>query len=312
MYKIVVTRRIPGIEQAAEHLPPDWDLWINPSEYPLTREELISHAKDGDGMLVCNDRIDDELMAALPRLKALSNYGVGVDNIDLEAAKKRGIIVTNLPDEVTYSTAELAFALMLACMRRLNEADQLVRSANPFSWTPTIVIGRNLRGKTLGIIGFGRIGQKVAEMAKAFEMKIIYYSRSRKPEVEQRLSAEYRSLQDLLQAADVVSLHVPGGEQTRHLIGAGQLKLMKREAILINVARGTVVDETALAGALINKQIAATGLDVYEQEPFVTEQLLKLPNAVLTPHIGCSTWETRFAMTAKAIQNVYDVLASRY
>jgi len=171
-------------------------------------------------------------------------------------------------------------------------------------------IGRNLRGKSLGIIGFGRIGQTVAEMAQAFEMPVIYYSRSRKPEAERRLAAEYRPLADLLKAADVVSLHVPGGEATRHLLGSEQLRLMKPEAILINVSRGTVVDEAALAEALSCRQIAAAGLDVYEHEPFVTEKLAKLPNVVLTPHIGCSTWETRFAMTAKAVAHIYEVLAN--
>lgn len=284
-------------------------MWVNPSEFELTRTELVEQASDADGMLVCGDRIDDSLMAAMPRMKVLSNYGVGLDNIDLEAAQRRGIIVRNLPDAVTYSTAELAVALMLACTRRITEADRLVRGSNPFARTPTIVIGRNLRGKTLGIVGFGRIGQKVAEMAKAFEMKIIYYSRSRKPEAERHLAAEYRSLEDLLKTADVVSLHVPGGDSTRHLLGPEQLMLMKREAILINVSRGTVVDEAALAEALCSGRVAAAGLDVYEYELFVNERLAALPNVVLTPHIGCSTWDTRYAMTTKAVENIYEVLA---
>ncbi|MFY9297945.1 MAG: D-glycerate dehydrogenase [Limnochordia bacterium] len=309
MYRIVVTRKIPGIEEASQALPPHWKVWVNPSEFELTRTELVEQASDADGMLVCGDRIDDSLMAAMPRMKVLSNYGVGLDNIDLEAAQRRGIIVRNLPDAVTYSTAELAVALMLACTRRITEADRLVRGSNPFARTPTIVIGRNLRGKTLGIVGFGRIGQKVAEMAKAFEMKIIYYSRSRKPEAERHLAAEYRSLEDLLKTADVVSLHVPGGDSTRHLLGPEQLMLMKREAILINVSRGTVVDEAALAEALCSGRVAAAGLDVYEYELFVNERLAALPNVVLTPHIGCSTWDTRYAMTTKAVENIYEVLA---
>ncbi|MGB3970692.1 MAG: D-glycerate dehydrogenase, partial [Limnochordia bacterium] len=308
-YRIVVTRKIPGIEEASQALPPHWKVWVNPSEFELTRTELVEQASDADGMLVCGDRIDDSLMAAMPRMKVLSNYGVGLDNIDLEAAQRRGIIVRNLPDAVTYSTAELAVALMLACTRRITEADRLVRGSNPFARTPTIVIGRNLRGKTLGIVGFGRIGQKVAEMAKAFEMKTIYYSRSRKPEAERHLAAEYRSLEDLLKTADVVSLHVPGGDSTRHLLGPEQLMLMKREAILINVSRGTVVDEAALAEALCSGRVAAAGLDVYEYEPFVNERLAALPNVVLTPHIGCSTWDTRYAMTTKAVENIYEVLA---
>lgn len=307
-YKIVVTRNIPGVDEAAKILPPQWQLWVNPSEQPLTRAELIENARDAAGILVCDDRIGDAEMAELPNLKVLSNYGVGLDNLDLEAAKKRGIAVRNLPDEVTYSTAELAIALILACMRRLGEADRLVRSTNPFRWKPTIVIGRNLRGKTLGIIGFGRIGQKTAEIAKAFEMKIIYYNRSRKLEAEQRLDAEYYPLDQLLKTADVVSIHIPGGPETRHLIGAEQLRMMKPEAVLVNTGRGTVIDEAALTEALKNQQIAAAGLDVYENEPRVTEELIKLPNVILTPHVGTTTWETRYAMTAQAMQNIYDEL----
>lgn len=309
MYKIVVTRKIPGIEQAEQILPRSWQLWVNPSEQPLTRSELIEQARDADAILVCDDRIGAGEMAELPNLKVLCNYGVGLDNLDLQAAAERGIAVRNLPDEVTYSTAELAVALMLACMRRLGEADRLVRSTNPFDWKPTIVIGRNLRRKTLGIIGFGRIGQKTAEIAKAFEMQVIYYNRTRKLEAEQRLGAEYCSLEELLQRADIVSLHVPGGPETRHLIGAEQIELMKPEAVLINVARGTVVDEQALTAALKSRRIAAAGLDVFEREPLVTEELTKLPNVILTPHIGVTTWETRWAMTAKALEKIHHELA---
>jgi len=310
MEKIVVTRKIPGIalEWTNRQLPGDWEIWINPSEFPLTHSQLIAHAHDATALLVCGDVITDEIMALLPRLRVLSNYGVGLDNIDLEAAKRRGIIVMNTPDEVTYSTAELAITLMLACMRRIGEADQLVRSHNPIPWTPTIVIGRNLRNKTLGIVGFGRIGQKVAQMAQAFDLNVIYYSRTRKPEAEQRLNAHYCELHQLLATADIVSLHVPGGLATHHLIGAEQLRLMKSDAVLINVARGTVVDEQALVRALATGQIAAAGLDVYEKEPYITEELAKLPNVVLTPHIGTTTWETRLAMTERAFQNICEVL----
>lgn len=308
MEQIVVTRKIPGIEQVIEQLPSNWKVWVNPSEHPLSREELLKHGATATAILVAGDLIDDQAMIQMPNVKVLSNYGVGVDNIDLEAAKKRNIIVRNLPDEVTYSTAELTMALMLACARRIIEADHLVRTENPFPWTPTIVIGNNLQGKTLGIVGFGRIGQLVAKMAKAFDMRVIYYNRSRKPEAEQLYDAEYRELPALLMEADVVSLHVPGGQETRHLIGKEELQLMKPSALIINVARGTVIDEISLAAALKTGQIAGAGLDVYEKEPAVTLELTKLPNVVLTPHIGTTTWETRQAMTEKAMQNISEVL----
>lgn len=308
MEKIVVTRKIPGIEAAVGKLPQEWKVWINPIETPLSREELLTQAKDATAILVAGDVIDEDTLIQLPQVKVLSNYGVGLDNIDLVAAKEHNVQVRNLPDEVTYSTAELTFALMLACARRICEADQLVRDNNPFSWTPTIVIGNNLQGKTLGIVGFGRIGQKVAKIAQAFEMQVIYYNRSRKLEVEADLGVEYRSLDELLQQADVVSLHVPGGTKTHHLIGTRELQLMKQDAILVNVARGSVVDEQALAQALKNNEIGSAGLDVYEHEPKVNPDLLKLANVVLAPHIGTTTWETRQAMTNQAVANIVAVL----
>lgn len=308
MEKIIVTLNIPGIKELVNDLPGSCQVWVNPSEQALSRAELIERGATATAMLVVGDSIDRELLKAMPRLKVLSNYGVGLDNIDLETAKELNITVRNLPDEVTYSTAELTIALMLACARRIPEADRLVRRENPFSWSPTIVIGNNLQGKKLGIVGFGRIGQLVAKMAQAFEMPIIYYNRSRKPEAEQLYGAEYRFLPDLLKEADVVSLHLPGGQETRHLIGKRELKLMKPSAFLINVARGTVVDEAALAAALASKQIAGAGLDVYELEPTVNSGLITLDNVVLTPHIGTTTWETRFAMTKKALENILQEL----
>lgn len=308
MERIIVTRNIPGVKEAAKQLPQDWEVWVNPSESSLSRDELLERSANATALLVVGDQIDREALSLMPHVKVLSNYGVGLDNIDLAAAEEKGVIVKNLPNEVSYSTAELAIALMLACVRRIPEADRLVRRENPFSWTPTIVIGNNLQGKTLGIIGFGRIGQLVAKMAQAFDMPIIYYNRSRKPEAEKLYNAQYRDLPDLLKEADVVSLHVPGGSETQNLIGEPELQLMKSSAMLINVARGTVVDEAALAAALKEKRIAAAGLDVYQNEPAVNPELIALDNVVLTPHIGTTTWETRTAMTKKAIDNIYKVL----
>ncbi len=306
--KIAVTKRVPGLDEALKELPTDADVWVHSSETALERDELAEAVHDAHGVLVVGDRFDAELMDASPHLKVLSNYGVGVDNIDLDAAAARGIAVTNLPHEVTYSTAELAMALLLACVRRIPEADQFVRTHNPFSWTPTIIMGDNLQGKTIGIVGFGRIGQRVAKMAKAFDMRIVYYSRTRKRDVEETTGVGYLDLPDLLRRADVVSLHIPGGEDTKHLIGAPELAMMAPNAILVNLARGTVVDEEALADALEAGSIRAAGLDVFENEPAVNTKLTTLPNVVLTPHIGTTTWQAREAMTKGALANIVSTL----
>lgn len=306
--KIVVTKRVPGLDEALQKLPDDADVWVHSSQDTLDRDELAEAIQDAQGVLVVGDRFDAELMDAAPHLKVLSNYGVGVDNIDVDAAATRGIVVKNLPHEVTYSTAELAIALLLACARRIPEADRFVRSHNPFSWTPTIIMGDNLQGKTLGIVGFGRIGQKVAKMARAFDMKIVYYSRTRKRDVEESMGVGYLDLPDLLRRADAVSLHTPGGDDTRHLIGTAELAMMPPHAILVNLARGSVVDEEALADALEAGSIRAAGLDVYEHEPAVNTKLTTLPNVVLTPHIGTTTWQARQAMTEGALAHLASVL----
>ena len=309
MERVVVTRDVPGLGEALAGLPAEWQVWVNREPRPLTREELREHLEDATGVLVVGDSIDAELLASARALRVISNYGVGVDNIDLDAAAARGIAVTNLPEEVTYSTAELTMALMLACVRRVCEADRFVRRNNPFSKAFNTFMGTNLQGKTLGLIGFGRIAQRVARLAQAFEMKVIYYSRTRRLAEEQALGVEYRELYNLLREADVVSVHVPATPQTRHLIDRAALAQMKKSAVLINTARGSVVDEKALAEALERGQIRGAGLDVFEEEPKIHETLVRLENVVLTPHIGTTTLEARLAMTRRAVENLRAFLA---
>lgn len=304
MERVVVTKVVPGLDEALAGLPPDWRVEVHREPRPLTREELARFIEDATGVLVIGDRIDEEVLAPARALRVISNYGVGVDNIDLGAAAARGIAVTNLPEEVTYSTAELTMALMLACVRRVCEADRYVRRNNPFSKAFNTFLGTNLQGKTLGLIGFGRIAQRVARLAQAFEMKVIYFSRTRRIPEEQALGVEYRDFPELLREADVVSVHVPATAQTRHLIDRAALAQMKKSAVLINTARGSVVDEHALAEALERGEIGGAGLDVFEEEPKVHDTLVRLENVVLTPHIGTTAIEARLAMTRRAVENL--------
>jgi glyoxylate reductase len=290
-------------------LPEGWQLWSNPGEDPLTREALFAVVERCTGLLTVGDEVDAKLLAKAPHLRVVCQYGVGVDNIDLDAARERGIVVANLPDEVTYSTAELAMTLLLCCARRVTEADRWIRQHNPFPWKPTLFIGSGLREKTLGLIGFGRIGQLVAGMAKAFQMRVIYTARRRKVEPETRLDASFVSLRDLLRVADAVSLHVPGGPETHHLIGRSELQLMRTKAILVNTSRGSVIEEEALLEALASGRLGAAGLDVFENEPLVTPELLHLENVILTPHLGTSALETRQQMTIRAIATIVAALA---
>lgn len=304
MEHVLVTKVVPGLDEALAQLPVGWRVEVNREERPFAREELLLALEKATGVLLVGDRLDAEAIAAAGSLRAISNYGVGVDNIDLEAAASRGIAVTNLPDEVTYSTAELTMALMLACVRRVCEADRYVRRNNPYPWSPSFFMGSNLKGKSLGLVGFGRIAQQVARLAQAFEMRVLYFSRTRRTAEEQALGVEYRQLGDLLKEADILSLHVPATEATRRLIDREALAQMKKGAILINTARGSVVDERALAGALERGELGGAGLDVFEDEPKIHEALLRLENVVLTPHVGTSARETRLAMTYRAVANL--------
>ncbi|HHW03849.1 MAG TPA: D-glycerate dehydrogenase [Thermoanaerobacterales bacterium] len=308
--KVLVTRNIPkeGLQELFEKCEVDY----HDSNEVIPKEELYERVKDIDGLLAVFTKVNEEFLSHAPKLKVISNYGVGFDNIDIKAASRRGIIVTNTPDVVTEATAELAFGLMLAVMRRIAEADRILRFDRPYRWGPMAMLGTELLGKTLGIIGFGRIGKAVARRARASGMKIIYFQRNPR-EASQDLedSCYYRPLDDLLAESDVVSIHVPLTEDTRHLIGEKELAKMKRGSYLINTSRGPVVDEEALVKALESGHLKGAGLDVFEKEPKIHPRLKELENTVLTPHIGTSTYETRVEMARMAARNLIDALEGR-
>ena len=256
------------------------------------------------------DRIDVPLLETTPRLRVVANVAVGVDNVDLAACRARGVVVTNTPDVLTEATADLAFGLLLAAARRIAEGDRLVRAGGFTGWTPTFMLGTRVHGATLGIVGLGRIGQAVARRARGFSMNVLYTQRSR-VDAELAADATYLDLDELVTRADFVSLHCPLTPATTHLFDAGRLARMKPGSILVNTARGPIVDEAALAWALEHGPLAAAGLDVFEREPVVHASLLTRPNAVLAPHLGSADRPTREAMASRAIANVLEVLAGR-
>jgi glyoxylate reductase len=292
-----VTRSLPG--QAPERLRAchETDVWSGAD--PPTREQLIERARDAEGLLcLLTDRIDREVLAALPRLRAISNYAVGCDNIDVEAASERGIPVGNTPDVLTDATADLTFGLMLAAARRVAEGDRIVRAGEWPAWSPDFVVGTDVHGATLGIVGMGRIGNAVAARARGFEMTVLHTGRS-----------GGMPLEELLAGADFVSLHVPLTPETRGMIGAETLRLMKPSAILINTSRGAIVDTDALVAALEAGEIAGCGLDVTDPEPLPPEHpLARAPGAVITPHIGSASRQAREAMADLAVDNLLAAL----
>ena len=308
--KIVVTRRIP--EPAVDLLRKAGDVWVSPDDRPLETQELHDAVKGADiAVTLLHDKVDDAFLdAAGDQLRAVCNVAVGFDNIDVPAATKRGVLVTNTPAVLTEATADLAMTLILAVTRRIGEGERLIRAREPWSWHMFMLLGTGLQGKTLGVVGMGAIGQSLARRAKAFGMEIVYSDARQAPaEVEQELGARRVELDELLRTADVVSIHAPLMDETRHLINAETLGLMKDSAYLVNSARGPIVDEAALVDALKAGQIAGAGLDVYENEPETHPGLVDLDNVVLLPHLGSATIETRTAMGVLAAENA--VLALR-
>jgi len=304
-----VTNRLP--QPAVDELRAVGEVRMDEREEPIPRADLRALVAGADAILtLLHDRVDEELLdAAGLRLRCVANVAVGYDNVDVEAAARRGIVVTNTPGVLDDATADLTMALVLAATRRVVEGDRLVRSGRPWTWGMSFMLGSGLRGKLLGIVGLGGIGRRVAERARAFGMEIAYHSRRPAPaEVVAELGAERMPLERLLAEADVVSLHCPLTPETHHLIGAEELAAMKPTAVLVNAARGPIVDERALAEALAAGGIAAAGLDVYEHEPRVEPALLKLDNVVLSPHLGSATVETRTAMAELAARNAISVL----
>ena len=304
--RLLVTRRLP--DAVERHLSALFDVTLNPDDRPLSRNALCEAMKSHNALCpTITDRIDADLLSSpgLP-VRIIANFGAGLDHIDLAAASHAGIVVTNTPDALTDATADLALLLMMMAARRAGEGERELRAGHWAGWRPTHMLGQGLGGKLLGLVGFGRIAQATAARAAACGMRIAYFSRSAAPaDVAARLSAtRTASLEGLAQAADVLSLHVPGGSDTRHLVDARLLARMKPTALLINTARGSVVDEAALADALSTGRIAAAGLDVYEREPAVHPGLLNLDNVVLLPHLGSATIETRTAMGLQVAANL--------
>jgi len=308
--KIVVTRRIP--EPAVELLQEAGDVWVSPDDRPLEVAELHDAIKGADVVVtLLHDKVDDAFFdAAGDGLQAVCNVAVGFDNIDVPAATKRGVVVTNTPAVLTEATADLAMTLILAVTRRAGEGERLIRAREPWSWHMFMLLGMGLQDKTLGVVGMGAIGQSLARRAKAFGMSIVYSDARQAPaEVEEELGARRVELEELLREADVVSIHAPLMDETRHLINSETLGLMKETAYLVNSARGPIIDEAALVDALKAGKIAGAGLDVYENEPETHPGLVDLDNVVLLPHLGSATIETRTAMGVLAAENA--VLALR-
>lgn len=309
MAKVYVTRQLPagGLDiLAAEH-----QVDINPHDRPLTRQELLAVAREYDAVIcLLSDSIDSEIIqAAKGKVRIFANYAVGYDNIDIAAAAQAGIFITNTPGVLTEATADIAWALLLAAARHIVAADQFTRSGKFKGWHPTAFLGRDFYGATLGIVGAGRIGQATARRAKGFNMEILYYNRSRREEFEAECGARRTDLRTLLAASDFVSVHLPLTPETRGLLDSSHLELMKPTAVLVNTARGPVLDEACLARMLGSGRLAAAGLDVYAEEPKIHPALLELGNVVLLPHIGSASWQTRLKMANMAAANVRAVLA---
>ncbi|PJK16650.1 D-glycerate dehydrogenase [Chryseomicrobium excrementi] len=309
---VFATRKLP--EEVVEKLEQyvRYKEWHS-AEQPMTKEQLLEAVKDAEGIIsVLSDPLDAEVLAAAPNLKVISQLAVGFNNIDVEEATKRGIRVTNTPDVLTNATADLTFALLLAAARKLSAASQEVREGNWQSWSLLQLAGKELSGATIGILGFGRIGQAVARRAKGFDMDVIYWNRSKKPEAEQTIGATYHELEDVLKQADFLVIMLPFAPELKYLIGKEELALMKSDAILVNTARGGLVDEQALYEALKNGRLGAAGLDVFEQEPVPTDHpLLTLPNVEVAPHIGSSTIATRMEMADLTVRNLLAVLQNK-
>jgi glyoxylate reductase len=276
---------------------------------PPAREALLAHVAGKSAILsMLTERIDAELMDAAPGLRIVANLAVGYDNVDVPAATERGIVVTNTPDVLTEATADLAWTLLMAAARRLLEGDRVVRSGEWGGWSPTQLLGRTVWGRTIGIVGMGKIGTAVARRARGFGMEVLYHNRSARPDAESELGARLVDLATLWSEADFVTLHAPLTDQTRHIVDAGALAQMRDHTVLVNTARGPLVDEVALVTALRERRIAAAGLDVFEREPAIEPDLVALDNVVLAPHIGSATIEARSAMVRCCSENILAVL----
>lgn len=308
--KVFVTRQIPeaGINLLKEK---GYEVAVSDKDGVLTKEELVEKVKGVDAILcLLTDQIDEDILtAAGPQLKVVANYAVGFNNLDIEAGKKHKVVMTNTSGVLTETVAEFTLALIMAVTKRVVEADRFTRAGKFVGWAPMLFLGSDLAGKTLGIVGSGRIGSLVAQKAKGgLGMEVVYYDVQKNEEIEKTLGAQFLTLEELLKKADVVSVHVPLVEETKHLLNAEKLALMKETAYLVNTSRGPVVEETALVETLKNKKIKGAALDVFEDEPALKPGLAELENVILTPHIASATEETRSKMSTIAAQNIIAVL----
>ena len=307
--RLFVTRQLPG--DALKRLEEYYEVVLWPEYQAPPYEKLLEEAKKSDALVtLLTDRVDCNLIESSPRLRIIAQYAVGYDNIDIDCATRHGVYVTNTPGVLTDATADLTWALILAAARRIVEADRFVRSGEWYKtrtgWHPMMMLGVEVHGKTLGIIGMGRIGRAVAKRARGFDMRVIYYDVVRLPEeVERELGVEYVPLEKLLAEADIVTIHTPLTPETRGLMNRERIRMMKKGAILVNTARGKIVDLDALVEALKDGHLAAAGLDVFPEEPLPPDHpITKLDNVVLTPHIGSATWETRTRMADLVAENL--------
>ncbi len=309
--KVYITRKIP--QKAIEYLKENnISFSLYKKDRPIPRKELLKNIKNVDAVLsLLTDKIDAKVIDAMNKCKVIANFAVGYDNIDVKYAKTKNIIVTNTPEVLTDSTADLTMALVLTCARRLPEAEEFLRAGKYTHWKPDLLLGVELKDKVFGVIGAGRIGKAVAIRAKSFGCKIIYFSHSRNSFLERKTNAQKVSLNFLLKSSNFVSIHLPSTKKTFHLIDKERLSLMKRSSILINTARGEIIDEKELIKTLKAKRILAAGLDVFENELNINPELLKLENVVLLPHIGSATQKARTNMAMIAVKNIVAVLSGK-
>ena len=309
--KIFITAKIPN--NAIEILSKHFDLLYNEADKILSKEEIITGVKNSD-ILLCllRDVIDKDVILANPNLKGICNYAVGYNNIDVDFATEKGIPVTNTPDVLTETTADLAWSILMAVSRRIKEADDFIRNEKFTGWQATLLLGSDIYGKTLGIIGAGRIGSATAKRSLGFDMNVLYTSNNNNTFIDEKLGGEKMPLDELLQKSDFVSIHLPLTEKTGHLITKNELKKMKKTAFLINTARGKIVKEDDLVWTLENGVIAGAALDVFEFEPKVTQKLLKMKNVVLTPHIGSASKETREKMAEMTANGAISIINEEF
>jgi glyoxylate reductase len=311
-WPVLVTRRLP--QPAMDRIAERCDVTLWDGEFAIPRDRLLADVAGKVGAVtLLTDRVDDEFLdAAGDQLVIVANYAVGFDNIDVPVCTARGVMASNTPEVLTETTADTAWALLMAAARRIPEGDRFLRSRTPWVWGPMMMLGQDVHGKVLGVVGFGRIGQAMARRARGFGMRVIYFDVYRpSPEVEEEFGAEFRELDTLLAEADFITLHTNLTPETHHLINAQRLRAMKPTAVVVNTSRGPVIDEAALAAALREGTIFGAGLDVFEKEPEVHPELLEQDRAVVIPHLGSATVETRTAMGLLAADNLIAALEGR-